>query len=41
LTAILIAGSALAASRKDNRDDPIVGEDSAVLADAPTFRRGS
>jgi nitrite reductase (NO-forming) len=35
LAAILIAGAAHAASREDNVNDPIVGEENAVLADAP------
>ena len=35
LAAILIAGSAFGASREDNLNDPIVGEENAVLADAP------
>ena len=35
LAAILFAGSAFAASREDNLNDPIVGEENAVLADAP------
>ncbi|HZZ23681.1 MAG TPA: hypothetical protein VFE60_14415 [Roseiarcus sp.] len=35
LAAILIAGSAFAASREDNLNDPIIGEENAVLADAP------
>ena len=35
LAAILIAGSAFGASREDNLNDPIIGEENAVLADAP------
>ena len=35
LAAILMAGSAFAASREDNLNDPIVGEENAVVADAP------
>ena len=35
LAAILMAGSAYGASRDDNLNDPIVGEENAVLADAP------
>jgi nitrite reductase (NO-forming) len=35
LAAILIAGSAFGASREDNLNDPIVGEENAALADAP------
>ena len=35
LAAILMAGSAYGASREDNLADPIIGEENAVLADAP------
>ena len=35
LAAILLAGPAYAASREDNLNDPSVGEENAVLADAP------
>jgi nitrite reductase (NO-forming) len=35
LAAILAAGPACAASRDDNLNDPIIGEENAVLADAP------
>ncbi len=35
LAAILAAGAAFAASRDDNRADPVIGEESAVLTDAP------
>ena len=34
LAAIPMAGSAYGASRDDNLNDPIIGEESAVLADA-------
>ena len=35
LAAILVAGVAFGASREENRADPIVGEENAVLTDAP------
>ena len=35
LTAILLASTALGASREQNLEDPIVGEEKAVLTDAP------
>jgi len=35
LAAVLVAGAALAASREENLADPIVGEENAVLTDAP------
>src|SRR5271157_4438417 len=35
LAATLMAGSAYGASREDNLADPIIGEENAVLADAP------
>ena len=35
LAAILLSGSAFAASREENLADPIVGSENAVLADAP------
>ena len=35
LAATLMAGSAYGASRADNLSDPVVGEENAVLADAP------
>jgi nitrite reductase (NO-forming) len=35
LAAILLAGTAYGASRDENLSDPIVGEENAVLADAP------
>ena len=35
LGSVLLAGSALAASREENLNDPIVGSENAVLTDAP------
>ena len=35
LAAALLAGSVIAASREENRKDPVVGQEPAVLADAP------
>ena len=35
LAAILLSGSAFAASREENLADPVVGSEDAVLADAP------
>ena len=35
LAAFLLAGSALAASREENLKDPVVGQENAVLTDAP------